>query len=214
MYCYCIKNKVNGKRYIGITTGSLTKRFTRHLSDSRNGSDLIFHKAIRKYGESNFDFEWFDEYDCTIEELKQIEIESIKGYNTYCSFNKGYNMTLGGDKIIGKSVIMIKPIIFTIISSFESISEASNKTGIAVNGISNCCNLRNRKAGGFFWAFKDTQINPFTFRKVKVIRNSDKQIKKFISVLELSRKLNVDQSVIHMYCINTSMSGKYRYHYY
>lgn len=46
---YLHTNTVNGKRYVGITSRPMMKRWNSHLSASKK-SDLFFHKAIRKYG--------------------------------------------------------------------------------------------------------------------------------------------------------------------
>ena len=52
---YKIINKLNNKVYIGQTASSLGTRFKAHLKDAKNGSELYFHKAIRKYGQNNFE---------------------------------------------------------------------------------------------------------------------------------------------------------------
>jgi len=53
---YKVKNKINDKIYIGITTKSLNKRKNQHeyVAFNRN-SKYLFHKALRKYGADNFE---------------------------------------------------------------------------------------------------------------------------------------------------------------
>jgi len=90
MIIYCIKNKINGKCYIGQTVGNLEKRIKRHLKEK--GCPLIY-RALNKYGLENFEINII-EITHSIEELNQLEIFYIKKYN---SLNpNGYNMTTGG----------------------------------------------------------------------------------------------------------------------
>ena len=56
MVVYCYTNKVNGKKYIGITKNKLAKRHREHLFDSENNRDNVpFHNAISKYDIENFE---------------------------------------------------------------------------------------------------------------------------------------------------------------
>jgi hypothetical protein len=92
MIVYCITNKINGKKYIGMTGRTLTQRWDSHCSSARNGSPFRFHSAIRKYGEDSFIKEiLFD--DLSIQECRTIEEETIKEHNTMIS---GYNAKPGG----------------------------------------------------------------------------------------------------------------------
>lgn len=217
MYCYCIKNKVNGKRYIGITIASLTNRFINHLSSARAGKSTIFYNAIRKYGENNFELEWFDEYNCSQEELYYIEKEEIKKYKTYIGFedSNGYNMTLGGEGGRKKGVFQIETQTIKIVNEYSSISEASKITGTHQASISNCCLFRkwNKTAGGFLWAFSDNEIYPFSFRRIKIIKDKT-FIGKIDTILEASKKLKISQLEVHNLCKSRTTSGKYSYHYY
>src|ERR1035438_4765082 len=45
---------VNDHRYIGKSKGKLRRRKIRHIRDAKNGSNLTFHKALRKHGPHNF----------------------------------------------------------------------------------------------------------------------------------------------------------------
>lgn len=91
-------NKINGKSYIGQTIRSLEKRKREHITDALNDNknSMYFHKAIRKYGQDNFDWEIL--YECgNMEDLNKLEIYYIKLYNTY---NNGYNLNAGGNNAI------------------------------------------------------------------------------------------------------------------
>lgn len=95
---YYAKNKINGKYYIGKTMKTLKDRKRRHISSVNNGSDLCFHRAIRKYGEENF--EWNVLFESSNKnDLNKLEKFYINKYDTY---NNGYNLTYGGDGSSGR----------------------------------------------------------------------------------------------------------------
>ena len=75
--------------YIGQTRYSLEFRWRQHQHKKDN---TYFHNAIRKYGAENFECEILEE--CDAELLDSKEIFYIAKYNT---FEKGYNLTIGGD---------------------------------------------------------------------------------------------------------------------
>jgi hypothetical protein len=54
---YLITNKVNGKKYIGQTVHSASRRWGGHKLSANKGSRLPIHSAIRKYGPENFTVE-------------------------------------------------------------------------------------------------------------------------------------------------------------
>lgn len=94
-YIYLITNNVNGKMYVGQTSKTPLQRFKIHVQDSYRNNERYnsaLHKAIRKYGESNFKVETLEE--CNIEILGDREVYWIDKLNT---FKNGYNMTLGGE---------------------------------------------------------------------------------------------------------------------
>ena len=95
---YCITNGVNGKRYIGLTTTSIKKRWSIHTFYAKNGSTTALGCAIRKYGGENFIIEHI--LCCSSwEDLKKSEIYIIEARNTFSPI--GYNLTKGGDGVFG-----------------------------------------------------------------------------------------------------------------
>lgn len=98
MIIYKATNKINGKKYVGQTVFSLEKRRCQHINDALSNKDTYyFHNALRKHGPDNF--EWTILHECgVIEELNMLEMYYIRLYNT---FEKGYNLTLGGDGMVG-----------------------------------------------------------------------------------------------------------------
>lgn len=100
---YQIKNLVNSKVYIGITTKkNPIDRWNRHLYyHTRRKSKL--YSAMRKHGPENFEF-FILEQTNDIKHLKELEAKYIQEYNSYCfqEVSCGYNMTLGGDGTFGR----------------------------------------------------------------------------------------------------------------
>lgn len=89
---YCATNVLNEKRYIGQTIRGLHRRKSEHIWYAKRGSDSSLPRAIRKYGEDNFEWAVIDEaYDS--EELNKKEIKWIEYHN---SFYDGYNDAIGG----------------------------------------------------------------------------------------------------------------------
>lgn len=96
MIIYKIENKIDGKIYIGKTTRNLDIRIEEHFNCRKDDSYL--HKAIRKYGKDNFIISTIEEVN-DIKTLNDREKFWINYFN--CKSPKGYNLTDGGDGVIG-----------------------------------------------------------------------------------------------------------------
>ena len=94
MVIYVFRNKVNGKMYVGQTQRTFAIRTKQHLSRR----DTYFDRALAKYGLDNFSYEIIDRGD-TLEELNEKERYWIAECD--CLWPKGYNLTIGGEGIIG-----------------------------------------------------------------------------------------------------------------
>ena len=92
-FIYKITNTINGKSYIGQTIQNVKERFYQHCATkcSKAVLDMAIHRAIKKYGKSNFTVEVIEEVDST--NLNDRERYWIKYYDSY---NNGYNSTKGG----------------------------------------------------------------------------------------------------------------------
>lgn len=90
---YKIQSKTSEKVYIGITKGTIEKRFKRHIREAmKENSHYKFHRALRKYGEDDFIVSVIEECDdCLLIEREKFYIEA------YDSYKNGYNSTIGGD---------------------------------------------------------------------------------------------------------------------
>ena len=98
---YKSTNLITGKKYIGFTV-SFFKRKNQHKYESFNkkcsGYNSYFHKAIRKYGWNNFNWEIIYQSKDVDYCKKIMENYFITEYDTY---NNGYNETLGGEGSLG-----------------------------------------------------------------------------------------------------------------
>ena len=96
MVIYLIRNKVNNKIYIGKSVDFGLRWRYGHLFDVKNQSQTLLHRAIRKYGESSFDFQFLATGIGTKEEANELERYWISFLGAANS-EVGYNMTPGGD---------------------------------------------------------------------------------------------------------------------
>ncbi len=93
---YILKNKTNGRSYVGKTERSLQERMREHVNCSFYGSQSHIHRAIRLYG--------FDSFEQVI--LEEFAKEHVNAREEYWiavlgTFADGYNMTKGGDGVLG-----------------------------------------------------------------------------------------------------------------
>lgn len=89
---YCHTNKVNGKKYIGITS----ERFLRHRFHRGEGyrSCKVFYRAIKKYGWDAFRSEVLRD-NLTMWQALSLEHDYVKKFRT-TDPRYGYNMVDGG----------------------------------------------------------------------------------------------------------------------
>jgi hypothetical protein len=125
MRIYIITNTLNNHRYIGMTSKSLSSRWSLHKADARRNKQYHLHRAIRKYGEENFKIELLEETNViSLQDLGNIEIEWIK------KLNPEYNMTTGGEGHTGISLSGEKNGMFNRKHTQESKEKMSaNRTG-------------------------------------------------------------------------------------
>jgi group I intron endonuclease len=93
---YRITNRINGKVYIGQTIQGMKQRKAEHFHRFNLGErDHKIYRAFRKYGWEQFQF---DVICSALDEqhLNSLEQHFITEYNC---FNRGYNMTCGGDSV-------------------------------------------------------------------------------------------------------------------
>ena len=92
MVVYAIVNKINNKKYIGITTNSFAERYPHGIRAHHNPH---LRKSVKKYGHKNFKIILLEKSIEDIETLCELEMKYIEKYDT-CNVDKGYNKSLGG----------------------------------------------------------------------------------------------------------------------
>lgn len=84
---YKVKNKINGKIYIGVHK-------TENIDDNYKGSGTIIRHAHKKYGKQNFSKEIIDTFP-TKEEAYSLEKALVN--KDFISLNTNYNIKIGGE---------------------------------------------------------------------------------------------------------------------
>lgn len=93
---YLIKNKIDGKCYVGQTKRDIKKRWIEH---QRNDDGCVaLNNAMIKHGNNNFELSILEE-NINDDKLNESEIKYIAQLNTLCP--NGYNIQTGGQ--LGKS---------------------------------------------------------------------------------------------------------------
>jgi group I intron endonuclease len=101
VYLYLVRNTVNGKGYVGITTQPLHSRWQRHYSNAKTGGAQALARAIRKYGKEAFTVKMLAEAP-DWDALLVMECAAIEAYSTFAPTGHGYNLTLGGEGALGR----------------------------------------------------------------------------------------------------------------
>ncbi len=94
MLIYLLTNQVNGKKYVGQTSGSLDDRWAQHCSEANTRCLTPLHKAIKKYGHDKFTREVVG-FAANRELLNALE-KFFVAY-IFTKVPRGYNLTDGGD---------------------------------------------------------------------------------------------------------------------
>jgi group I intron endonuclease len=99
MLVYVVRNRVNGKVYVGKTQLTLTRRWSVHVSNASRGVNTYFYAALRKYGASCFDVSLVSSHADTPKQLNEQERYFIAKYRA-SEREFGYNLTQGGEGMI------------------------------------------------------------------------------------------------------------------
>lgn len=94
---YCHTHTESGRRYVGLTSRSMERRWSQHVVQSRASKDGRWHfpNAIRKYGPEAFSHEVLAECK-TLEDGNATEEALVLQYETRDP-SKGFNLMKGGD---------------------------------------------------------------------------------------------------------------------
>lgn len=99
MLIYIIRNRFDGKVYIGKHKGNnLQRRWRRHIRTAEKGSQSHFHRAIRKYGIEAFELSLLSSSASSPQDLNEQERFYIAKHRANDPAF-GYNMTTGGEHV-------------------------------------------------------------------------------------------------------------------
>lgn len=208
---YKVTNKENKKSYIGQTTQEPEVRWYHHLEDASLGSDLKFHRALRKYGKDGFDWEIIE----TVEPEKLNEREKY-WIAFYDSFHNGYNSTIGGDNPPRNDISVI---CLETNQVFKSCKEAGEKMNLSSVHIAECARkAKNRiTVGGYHWMnYKEYQEKGPIYRETGNERNSVSVLCEetgivYDSILAASKATGISRATIKKCCDGKTKNPK-KYH--
>ena len=182
-YLYMVENTINDKKYIGITTTSLSDRFYAHKAAAKKttGTSKLYN-AMNVLGDENFSIRLLRDDAKSIDELLLQEVDAIKEYGT---LNRGYNTSHGG------SLGTTKPISIDS-HSFESYGQAAEFYGVA----SSKFNLRINRLG---WSPEEAaELQQRGRRQRKTIRVIlDEQQLEFPSIQAAAKHFGIERSTVH-----------------
>ena len=181
---YKITNTINQKVYIGQSIHPI-QRFSEHCY---NNTDSLIHRAIKKYGKENFQFEIIES---DIEDYNEKEKYWINYYN--CISPNGYNLSCGGDEppILSKEeshfsthsledVALVKKLLK---NSDLSIEEIAIETGYSNSSAINKINT------GVIWREEDEDYPIRKMQMCKSVRNERiKQVQDYLLNTDLTQK--------------------------
>ena len=186
MCVYLRTNIINGKQYVGQTIDfEKRERDWKCLSNSYAGQ--VINNARKKYGIENFSTRILKECS-TKEELNKWELYYVEKYNTRKPY--GYNMTTGGDGIIGyhhtdeikqklsyygrycspkRKEVLQYTLDGEFVKEWCSVSECIRNGYSSTVGA--CCLGRRKSSSGFLWVFKTSdeipqKMKPYDFEEV------------------------------------------------
>ena len=187
---YGIKNKINGKIYIG-SSGNIRLRWKSHRSTlkKQRGTNRYLQRAYNKYGLNSFDFLVIEFCDVSVLIKKEQywldfykSYEKDLGYNLskIAESNRGLKHSEEAREKIRKSklglkmspeakmgiILANKKAVYmfnlngTLVKSFDSVVKAANFTGIDKGNISTCCRGKKQSSGGFMWSYSSNPPQP------------------------------------------------------
>ena len=179
---YCIRNKVNDKRYIGSSL-NIEERFKKHKQRLRNKKHINKHleRAWHKYGENNFEFSILETLikETEIRELEQLILDTFNCASSDLFYNisdsaSGFSSKQGscygkiGGQII-KNKVSFGPIIQIDCDTNEIVGLYKRNTDINQFKKFHRTHIRyaifgkKPRAYGYYWIW--AKDNPELFKK-------------------------------------------------
>lgn len=190
---YVHENKINGKKYVGITKQIPKYRWKKGGKGYSSTDNSYFYNAIQKYGWDNFNHEIIAS-NLTKEEADNFERTLIKELEL-TNRDKGYNIQNGGcisgvhsDEVKqklsrmkkgvptglcgAKSAVSVEIDVYNLhgdlLETVESMSMASNKYGSNPANICACCKGKIKTSESHIFRYKGDSFDKFnTQRRTK-----------------------------------------------
>lgn len=227
---YMHTNKLNGKKYIGITSQIPYKRW---CGGYGYHGCRYFYSAIQKYGWENFYHEIL-EVGLSKEEAERREKELIQAYNT-TNYEYGYNISTGGKGVntlsrsaewnrkiseshIGEKNPSARRIVlvdnnYNFIKEYGCIRYAAEELSLHIAHIQDVCEHRYTNTGGYVFMYYSEYIDMVNngiehkaidikpYRKPVNQFNLDGLfLRQFSSIKEAAREINGDSKGISQAC--------------
>jgi hypothetical protein len=184
-YLYCHTNKINGKKYIGIS-----KQLPSHRWQNGKGYKGCpkFERAIKKYGWENFEHEILFK-NLTKQEASNLEQQYIEQYDTV---NNGYNVLQGGlDNSVNGANLFDKQTVnqYTLdkqlVHTWESAMEVERELGFNHGAITSACRREAVVSYNYLWRYADdcSDINDIVIQPTNcfhdVQRNRNRKVNQY-----------------------------------
>lgn len=208
---YVHTNKVNGKKYIGITGREPEDRWANGLGYKSNKH---FDGAIQKYGWDNFNHEVLFEFN-TVEEAMRKETELILEWKTNDP-NLGYNAMINGtigSYTLGKPANNRRKIkCIELNEIFDSVRIAASETGTNRGSITRCCQGSGITANGYHWEYVDEELKEkFKSKRKEVLDKEGVSRSRKVRCLETGEIVESNKVLAERYKIlPTTVSNKIR----
>lgn len=159
---YQIRNIINDKVYIGHSK-NLNKRKISHKSKMKNGKAVnrILKNAVNSYGVENFVFEVIAYIDTTCMS-RQLGRKVLTAWEQYYVdiYDPEYNVKKQDVGKISESTELDKKVYCfdltgNLLGEYESLIEASIKTGVCHADVSACARNRYRKSKNLIFSFSE-----------------------------------------------------------
>jgi group I intron endonuclease len=213
-YIYSIKNKINGKKYIGQTIEKdVNDRWRSHLKS--NSNCVYLKRAFKKYAPENFKFEII--CICFDNDCNTYEKEYIKKFNTIVP--NGYNLKQGGNNGGKHHSQTKKKISETLKITFSKRTDEQKKIDserfLGEKNSQYKCNLtqeyidkkskimKEKWKSGFF-----SKVHEKTKKKVDCFSLDNVFIARYESLSEAGRQLICSKSLISRCCNNKNKNYK------
>lgn len=195
-YVYKIRNKKDGKVYIGKTVKYYEARILDHFQQAYyGGSNVYFHQEIRKNKIEDFECECLHIVEKETKEelnneLLKLEEENIikyksqsEGYNTFVTGRRNFierfgkiSYSMSDIKPIKDNVIKRKINMYNmngeLIKTFNKLKDIEKEIGVTKGSISNVLNRRKDYLKGYIFRWEDEELDMSYFADKKPIIKS------------------------------------------